>query len=176
MTIFIMSIILYKPHISNLFLFTFVIIFTTFTRYHRQYSIAVINSCKVFFERHFILTLHSHTLRISRKLWPFGISKEDLLSMPNRQYPISIGYPRTREFISFFITFSHFFFIIYTDIISSCSLYCCFFRYLTSAFYMHIFRKVAYKMQTINRSFFFVIDKLLSGSFITTTISSYPLT
>ena len=69
-----MSIILYKPYIGYLFLFTFVIIFTTFTRIYSQKTITVISSCKVFFERHFILTLHYHTLRVSRKLWSFGIS------------------------------------------------------------------------------------------------------
>ena len=58
-----MSIILYKPHIGYLFLFT-IFIFTTFTRIYSQKTIAVISSCKVFFERHLILTLHYHTFRI----------------------------------------------------------------------------------------------------------------
>ena len=169
-----MSIILYKPYIGYLFLFTFVIIFTTFTRIYSQKTITVISSCKVFFERHFILTLHYHTLRVSRKLWSFGISQQNLLSMPNRQCIISICYPRTSEFISFFIPFSHFFFIVYTDIICSFSLYHCFFGYFPFTLYVHIFRQVSYKMQTINRSFFFVIDKLLSSSCILTIISGYP--
>ena len=68
-----MSIILYKPHIGYLFLFT-IFIFTTFTRIYSQKTIAVISSSKIFFERHFILTLHYHTLRVSRKLWSLGIS------------------------------------------------------------------------------------------------------
>ena len=69
-----MSIILYKPYIGYLFLFTIFVIFTTFTRIYSQKTITVISSCKVFFERHLILTLYYHTFRIRRKLWSLGIS------------------------------------------------------------------------------------------------------
>ena len=69
-----MSIILYKPYIGYLFLFTIFVIFTTFTRIYSQKTITVISSCKVFFERHFILTLHYHTFRIGRKFWLLSIS------------------------------------------------------------------------------------------------------
>jgi len=94
--------------------------------------------------------------------------------MPNRQYAIGVGYPRTSEFKSFFITFSHLFFIVYMNVVSSFCFYLSFFRYLTFTLYMYIFRQVAYKMQAISRSFFFVIDKLLSGSCILAIISGYP--
>ena len=68
-----MSIILYKPHIGYLFLFT-IFIFTTFTRIYSQKTITVISSSKIFFERYLILTLHYHTLRVSRKFWLLSIS------------------------------------------------------------------------------------------------------
>ena len=58
-----MSIILYKPYIGYLFLFT-IFIFTTFTRIYSQKTITVISSSKVLFERHLILTLYYHTFRI----------------------------------------------------------------------------------------------------------------